>query len=102
MIRAPHRHSHRAYQERSMTVAPHFLDLMRCPVTGQTVQPAAEDVVDKVNAAIRAGKLTNQINEIVDDTIDAALVNADQTVLFPIRNDIVTMVADELIALNQL
>lgn len=85
-----------------MTVAANFLQLMRCPVTGQMVHVAAEEIVDKVNAAIRAGKLMNKIGEIVDDTIDEALVNADQTLLFPIRNEIVTMVADDLIALDQL
>jgi len=85
-----------------MTVADNFLQLMRCPVTGQIVRIACEEIVGKVNAAIREGKLTNRIGEIVDDTIDEALVNADQTLLFPIRNDIVTMVADDLIALDQL
>lgn len=79
-----------------------FLALVRCPVTGSPLAVAAAPLVASLNEAIEAGALTNRLGEVVADRIDAALVNADQTLAHAVRDEIVTLLADEAFPLDQL
>ncbi len=79
-----------------------FLELARCPVSHSRLRLAEADLVHRINEAVEAGGITNRIQRPVSEPLDEALVNEDQSLLFPVRNDIPTLIADEAIPLAQL
>lgn len=89
-----------------MNIAENMLKLFRCPATGQPLENAGEELLTRLNDAIDSGRIKNSIGEPIvrrlDGPLDGGLVNADKTILCPIRDEIVTLVADECIELEQL
>jgi uncharacterized protein YbaR (Trm112 family) len=76
-----------------------LLELLACPETKEPVAPASADLIQRVNDAIRAGRVTNRAGEAVSESIDGGLVRRDQRFLYPIRDDIPIMLVDEAIPL---
>lgn len=74
-----------------------FLKLLRCPHTGQPLQVADQELIERANEGVAAGRVLNQRDE-VPPPLDGGLVNADGQWLFPIVNEIPTLVAAEAIA----
>lgn len=62
---------------------------------------AQQDLIDRLNAEIEQGNIRNLLGQQVTRRVDAGLVTEDGSLLCPIRNEIVTLVADELIELEQ-
>ena len=79
-----------------------FLDLARCPVSHSRLRLADDELVRRLNKAVQLGEVTNRIQRPVCQPVDQALINEDQSLLFPIRDDIPTLIADEAIPLEQL
>jgi uncharacterized protein YbaR (Trm112 family) len=76
-----------------------LLDILCCPETHQALQPAAQALVEKLNAEIGQGKLQNRAGQVVEEKLDAGLVRADGKFLYPVRQDIPIMLIDEAIPL---
>jgi uncharacterized protein YbaR (Trm112 family) len=55
--------------------------------------------VARVNAAIEQGSAVNRVGTVVTRRLDGGLVNEQGNVLYPIRNDIPCLLADEAIVL---
>ena len=72
-----------------------LLEILACPETKQPVRLAADEMVQRVNAAIRAGTLKNRDGEAVAEPIEAGLVREDGQYLYPIRDDIPVMLIGE-------
>ena len=85
-----------------MTVDQRLLEILVCPETKQPVRPADGDLLERVNRAVAAGTLKNRGGETVRDPIPEGLVREDDTVLYPIRDDIPVMLLDEAIPLEDL
>lgn len=83
-------------------VDPELLEILVCPETKQPVRVADDDLVERVNAAIRAGRVENRAGEKVDDLIDGGLVREDGLLLYPVREDIPIMLIDEALELDDL
>lgn len=83
-------------------VDPELLEILVCPETKQPVRAADEDLVQRVNAAIRSGGVANRGGEKVTDLIDGGLVREDGVVLYPVREDIPIMLIDEALELETL
>lgn len=77
------------------------LNLLRCPVTGSKLQHATEQLVEQVNHRSQAGELCDRAGQKIDFRIDAALVNADLSLLMPIRAGVVSMAAGRSIELDK-
>jgi uncharacterized protein YbaR (Trm112 family) len=77
-----------------------LLDLLRCPETRQplTVAPAA--LVEKLNAAISRGEVTDRGGQSVSEPLDAALVREDGEFAYPVRDEIPEMLIASGIALG--
>jgi uncharacterized protein len=75
--------------------------ILVCPVTHQALELAEASLVEKVNRVIEAGKLQDQLGRIVKQPITEGLVRQDRKVLYPVRDGIPVMLADEGIALEQ-
>jgi uncharacterized protein YbaR (Trm112 family) len=81
------------------TIDPELLKLLRCPKTTQPLVVASPAQIALVNQRIAAGSCQDAGGEEVGDPISAGLVSQDQRWLYPIRDRIPTMIAEEAIEL---
>ncbi|MEO6741825.1 MAG: hypothetical protein ABIP20_16390 [Chthoniobacteraceae bacterium] len=73
------------------------IELLRCPITGQTVTPAEETVQRDLQQRQQSGALRNRGGEIAEP-FDGGLLTADGAWFFPIRSGIPVMLPGEAIA----
>ena len=79
-----------------------FLEIVRCPDTGSSLTPADDQMIDSVNELIREGVLTNRLGEKIANPLDGGLINEARSLLFPVRAQIPTLIADEAIDVTSL
>ncbi len=80
----------------------HLLDILRCPVSGQPLALLGKDKLKKLNAAIADGGVKQQDGETVSAALTEALVTANGTTVYPVRDGIPVMLEDQSIATAQL
>jgi uncharacterized protein YbaR (Trm112 family) len=78
-----------------------LLDILVCPETKQPLHAADAALLARLNSSIASGSLKNRSGQVVTATLDAALVRQDDTVLYPVRDDIPIMLIDESIPLSE-
>jgi uncharacterized protein YbaR (Trm112 family) len=83
-------------------VDPELLEILVCPETHQPVRPAEDELLTRLNEAIRSGGVTNRGGNAVGDPVEEGLVREDNKVLYPVREDIPIMLIDEAIELDKL
>ena len=72
-------------------------ELLRCPITGQAVTRAPEDLLRDLLQRQNAGGLRTRGGEIAEP-FEGGLITADGVWLYPIRAGIPVMLAGEAIA----
>ncbi len=72
------------------------IELLRCPLTGQTLRHADENLIREMQHRQQSGSLRNRGGEIAEPFADA-LITADGAWLYPIRSGIPVMLAGEAI-----
>lgn len=72
-------------------------ELLRCPITVQTMKPAPENMVRAFQERQRAGELRTRGGELAEPFGDG-LLTEDGAWFFPIRNGIPVMLASEALA----
>jgi uncharacterized protein YbaR (Trm112 family) len=75
------------------------IELLRCPITAQTMRIAPEDVVRALQKRQQSGALIARGGETADSFEDG-LLTADGKWFFPIRSGIPVMLAGEAIAVQ--
>ena len=85
-----------------MSVSPELLEILVCPETKQPVQPASDEVIEKLRAASEAGRLRNRGGEAVTEPIREGLVREDGRILYPVDDGIPVMLVEESIDLSDL
>jgi uncharacterized protein YbaR (Trm112 family) len=78
-----------------------LLDILVCPETKQPLQVADAALLERVNASLAKGSLTNRGGKPIAKPLEAGLVREDGAVLYPVRDDIPIMLIDESIPLSQ-
>ena len=85
-----------------MAIDQQLLDILACPETKEPVALAENALINKLNAAIDAGTLSNRAGETITEKIDGGLIREDKKYLYPIRDDIPIMLIDEGIPLESI
>ena len=75
------------------------IELLRCPISAQTMKAAPENVVRSLQERQRAGALHTHGGESAEPFADG-LLTADGAWFFPIRSGIPVMLASEAIAMH--
>ncbi|MEM1224476.1 MAG: Trm112 family protein [Planctomycetota bacterium] len=83
-----------------MTISPDILPILRCPVTQEPFVLADSGTLDAVNQAILDGKARDQLDQAVREPIEGGLMVAGGDRVYPIRDGIPTLIAEEAIGLN--
>ena len=77
-----------------------LLDILVCPETKQPLHVADAAVLERLNASIRDGSVSNRGGRVLGGAVEEGLVREDGTVLYPVRDDIPIMLIDESITLS--
>ncbi len=88
--------------ESKVMIDPKLLSMLRCPASGGELELVEQALVDRVNRAIAEGQMRDAAGQVVSQPIDAGLVTADRDRLYPIRNEITTMIVDQAFDLSVL
>jgi uncharacterized protein YbaR (Trm112 family) len=78
------------------------LAILRCPVDHSTLSEAEAGLIARLNAAVKAKRLRNQVGQVVDYSIEGGLIRAAGDLFYPIVDQIPVMLHDEAIPLAQL
>lgn len=78
-------------------IDPKFVQMLRCPIDKTSLNVADAALIDAVNQAIACGDAFDRIDQKVEQPIDGGLCSGSW--LYPIRDDIPSLVADEAIRL---
>jgi uncharacterized protein YbaR (Trm112 family) len=79
-----------------------LLEILRCPQDHTALARADGDLVQRVNNAIRDGRILKPSGERRGEPIDGGLVRAAGDLLYPIVDGIPLLLRDEAISLNEL
>ena len=79
-----------------------LLNILRCPVTHKGLSLAKRDTLARLNAAIAAGRISNQDGSVLSEPLADALITDDSKLLYPIANGIPVLLERESIGLEQL
>ena len=79
-------------------IDPKFVQMLCCPIDKTPLKVAGPSLVDTINQAIARGDAFDRIDQKVEQTIDGGLCSG--TWLYPIRDNIPSLVADEAIKID--
>ncbi len=81
----------------------HYLRLLRCPINGQRLSHASEDLVRLVSLRLKeATEKQHPDRTISIKGIDGGLVREDGRMIYPVIDGIPRLLADEVIDLEQI
>ncbi|MCZ7596512.1 MAG: Trm112 family protein [Gammaproteobacteria bacterium] len=83
-----------------MTVDAKLLEILRCPVTKQTLSLMPPDKLAALNAEIERGEVRHLDGSVVERALDGALVTANGNTIYKIEDDIPIMLEDLSIPAN--
>ncbi len=78
-----------------------LLTILCCPETKQPVSLAEAALIQKINAAVTRGEVTNKGMKPVSALLEGGLIREDRQILYPIRSHIPTLLIEEGIPLEQ-
>jgi uncharacterized protein YbaR (Trm112 family) len=78
-----------------------LLNILVCPEDHTPLDVADEELVARLNRAITAGQIKNRGGQRLRKTIQGGLVRQDQTLLYPIVDNIPVLLVDDAVPLDQ-
>lgn len=83
-----------------MAVDAKLLEILRCPVTKQTLSPLSSEKLAALNERIERGEVKHLDGSVVEAPIEAALITENGNTIYKIEDDIPIMLEDLSIAAN--
>lgn len=83
--------------DKNRTISDETLALLRCPVTGSSLAWADATILAAANEQIARGQLLTRLSQTVETSLEAALINADRSLLYPVRDGIIVLLPSEAI-----
>ncbi len=77
-----------------------LLEIVVCPLSRQPLRVAEGHVLDRLNQAIAAGQVNDRAGRPLTSPIQEGLLRQDGQVLYPIRDGIPVLLADEGIPMD--
>jgi len=81
-------------------ISAELVKMMCCPETHQELRMAEPTLISGLNDQIEKGTLKNCVGRTVAEKLETGLIRADGKVLYPIRQNIPVMLAEEAIAIS--
>lgn len=81
-------------------MSPELLDILVCPRSKKKLELADTATLDKLNAAIRAGKCSEISGTAVSETVAEALLQRETGILYLIREDIPVLIYENAVELK--
>ena len=78
-----------------------LLDIICCPVTRLPLEILDTTRLDALNSAIRNGTVHNASDEPVQQAFDEALISRDGRLVYPVRDGIPVLLAEESVQWSQ-
>ena len=72
-----------------------LLELLACPETRQKLREAPKELLERLNARIARGELTNVGGAIVREPVESGLLREDGRRLYPVLDGIPMLIRDE-------
>ncbi len=76
-----------------------LLSILCCPETRMSLSEAAAECIALLNNAIKAGTLKNVAGEVITEPLTEALTTPNGSRVYPVREGIPVLLADEAILL---
>jgi uncharacterized protein YbaR (Trm112 family) len=89
-----------ATHDRGM-IALDLLEILCCPETKQDIRLLEPNLVEQLNQQIEKGALKTKGGQPVTEKIDGGLLRRDETVVYPIRDQIPIMLIEEGILIEK-
>ncbi|NOZ73961.1 MAG: hypothetical protein GXO90_01080 [FCB group bacterium] len=77
-----------------------LISILCCPETKESLVLADDDLIKKINAAIKKEQVKQRDGNVVMEIIDAGLIRKDGKYLYPVRREIPVMLVEESIDLG--
>ncbi|MEC9330899.1 MAG: Trm112 family protein [Verrucomicrobiota bacterium] len=78
-----------------------LLELICCPETHQPLKLVNADLIAGLNQRIEAGTLVNRAGVKLEGKIDEGLIREDGKILYPVRQNIPTLLIEQGILIDQ-
>jgi len=82
-------------------IRPELLEILRCPESHQRLSVADAALVAEMNARIAARKVRNRAGKTLEEPLEAALVVANGTFVYPVRGNLPILLVDEAIPIRE-
>jgi uncharacterized protein YbaR (Trm112 family) len=86
-----------ADRQETLMLEPDFVAILRCLETGSELSLLDTDALHRLNTAITAGKVSNQMGQRLERPLEAALINADATRVYQVLDGIPILLAEQAI-----
>jgi len=77
-----------------------LLEIICCPETYQSLKLADPELVTELNQRVQKGVLLSRSGEDVKEKIDEGLIREDGKILYPVRQNIPTLLIEQGIQLD--